>query len=191
MQRLVNRLDKMATSRNLAITIITSMIVISIMSIGTQSLVYDVYGEADMPDLMFRYDIDDVSEAFGILGSEGLDVWLTVHLLDYIFPAAYSLALAIGIITGINKLDLENQSAKLMSLIPIFAGVFDCFENIIIAQQALAYPNLSASIISMGSFFTSIKWLFLYLSFVLVFFILIWGVWRRVSRNNEKPPDEV
>lgn len=190
MNWLINRLDKLSTARNLVIAITVSIIVISIMSIGTQSLVYSIYGEADMPDLMFNYDIDIVSEVFGILGSEGLEVWLTVHLLDYIFPAAYSLALTFGIILEVNASNIEEQSAKSMVIIPVFAGVFDYFENILIAQQAFAYPNLSASIISMASVFTSVKWVLLYFSFGLVFLLLIGVVYNRIYENGEKTANQ-
>jgi hypothetical protein len=176
----------MSTARNLTIVIIVSIIVISIMSIGTQSLVYDVYGEADMPDLMVSYDIDDVSEAFGILGSEGLEVWLTVHLLDYIFPVAYSLALAFGINLELNASKVQEQTTQLIALIPVFAGFFDYLENIIIAQQAFAYPNLSANIITMASLFTSLKWALLYLSFGFVFLLLIVVVYIRISSRAER-----
>ncbi len=182
MERMLNGIDRLSTGRNLVIAILVSAISVSVMAMLTQVMVYDVYGEAMMPDMNLGYSYDDILQSFDVLGSEGLNVWLQVHLLDLVFPLGYSFALAFGITMELRNSYPERKNLRTLSLLPLFAAFFDYLENTLIASQAAAYPNLSTLVISIASGVTILKWLFLFGAFAVVF-ILIALVLYKKSRN--------
>jgi len=179
MERATNALYRLATLRNLMLAILLSAVSVSIMGYLTQTLVYGVYGVADMPDTMFWYTINEITEAFNILGPEGLQTWLQVHMLDLIFPIGYSLSLVFGLALVIKAGALMTDKVRNLVWLPIFAAVADYIENGLVASQAVSYPNLSELIISISSLVTAFKWTLLYLAFAMVFILLIVAIYVR------------
>jgi len=51
--------------------ILFSFVVVVVMTIFTQTWVYEIYGDVTMPDTQFVYAITEISEVFDILGQEG------------------------------------------------------------------------------------------------------------------------
>jgi hypothetical protein len=149
----------------------------------TQTLVYSIYGVAHMPDTRFWYTVAEISEAFDILGTTGLHVWLQVHLLDFLFPIGYSFSLAFGLAMEVRTTYPERIALRQIVLIPIVAGLLDYAENLIIASQILVYPNLSGLVISMASLVTAAKWTILYLAFVLVLVLLLAAIFQRFRKE--------
>ena len=85
MDRVLKAMDRISTGRNLILSIVASGIVVITMAMLTQSMVYDVYGDAMMPDTNFGYTFTDIQTAFDTLEQDGLQVWSQVHMLDLIF----------------------------------------------------------------------------------------------------------
>jgi len=149
----------------------------------TQTLVYSLYGVAQMPDTRFWYTVTEISETFDILGTGGLQVWLQVHLLDFLFPIGYSFSLAFGLAMELRATYPEKTALRQVVLIPIIAGLLDYAENLIIASQILVYPDLSGLVISMASLVTAAKWTMLYLAFVLVLVLLLAAIFQRFRKE--------
>lgn len=173
MNRIVMFVDNHSTARNLILAIISSAIIVTIMGITTQSLVYDIYGDVTMPDTRFFYSYNEILEVFNTLGSEGLGVWLLAHSLDFIFPLTYSFAIAFAISMIVQKLYPEKTSFRRLNLIGLLGGVADYIENVLVASQALSYPNLSPQIIQLASIVTTLKWTIIMGGFGIVFVLLI------------------
>jgi len=182
LERLANRLDKISNTRNLILTIITSVLVVAVMGYLTQTLVYDVYGEANMPDTNFGYGYDDLKDAFDTLGMEGLQVWSQVHLLDLLFPLGYSFALVIGITMELNSLYPDDKRLRVISIVPLFAAMADYLENAIIASQIAVYPNLSPAIVAIASLVTITKWVLLGFGFGIVLLLLFVWIGKRLAK---------
>ncbi|MHA2187050.1 MAG: hypothetical protein ACW99V_02295, partial [Candidatus Thorarchaeota archaeon] len=72
---------------------------------------------------------------------------------------------------------------RYLIFIPIVAAIADYIENILIASQALVYPNLSETIISIASFITTMKWILLYLAFALVLVLILILIYKRLSKE--------
>jgi hypothetical protein len=139
----------------------------------TQMLVYDVYGDANMPDTNFGYTFADIQGAFDTLGSDGLQMWLQVHLLDLIFPLTYAFSMTFGILMELRDAIPEKKNLRFLALLPILAAIADYIENTLIATQATSYPILSEAVISVASAVTITKWLLLYAGFAIIFLLLI------------------
>ncbi|MFW9849954.1 MAG: hypothetical protein ACFFF4_12520 [Candidatus Thorarchaeota archaeon] len=172
MKRLLNAIDRISTPRNLVLAILIAALSVGTMAILTENLVYSVYGAADMPDTNFGYTYDDILQAFDILGPEGLQAWLQVHLLDLIFPLGYSFAIAFAIMMELRIAFPERGKLRSLALFSLIAAFFDYTENTLIASQAVSYPNISLSVISIASSVTILKWLFLYSAFAIVFLLI-------------------
>ena len=179
MKHLAGRIDRISNSRNLAIAIIVCIILLSTMNYLIQVLVYNVYGTADMPDTSLMYGYEDIQHFFDTLGTEGLQVWSMVHLLDILFPIAYSFAFLIGIALELKIVYPQKRELRVLFLVPLIAAIADYLENLLIATQIASYPSLSPAIITIASFATIAKWIALGFAFVIVFVLLfVWTVRR-------------
>ncbi|MDF1540722.1 MAG: hypothetical protein P1Q69_17635 [Candidatus Thorarchaeota archaeon] len=71
------------------------------------------------------------------------------------------------------------DNLRALALLPIFAAFFDYLENALITSQAVAYPNLSALVISVASGVTILKWLLLYGAFAIVFILIPLVIYKK------------
>jgi hypothetical protein len=181
MMRMITALEKHSNIRNLVFAIIASVVTILAMSYGTKVLVYDIYGEFTMPDTRFAYTTTELQAILSTIDSEGLIIWSQIHLLDYIFPLAYFFALAFGILLELRTAYPERGKLKLFLLLPLVGCLMDYLENIFVLSQVLSYPNLSEPIIILASAFTTIKWVSLALSFVVVLGLIVVILQRRIT----------
>ncbi|TFF68655.1 hypothetical protein EU520_00090 [Candidatus Thorarchaeota archaeon] len=180
MQRLGDSIDRYSTARSLILAIIVAAVSVSVMGYLTQTLVYDVYGEANMPDTNLSYTYEQIMEAFGTLGPEGLLMWLQVHLLDLIFPLGYGFAMAIGIALLAKRAFPGRIELRTLALIPLLGAIADYIENGLIATQILAYPAVSQLVVAVASVVTTLKWGLIYLGFVVILVLVLVVIWMRV-----------
>ncbi len=176
-------IKKQSSLRNLILMIVSSFVIVMVMAMLTQTLVYDVYGEVTMPDTRFTYTITEITDVFNTLGSAGLNVWVQAHMLDFLFPLTYMLAMAFGMNMEIRKLNLDDR-AKLLVLIPLLGGLADYAENILVLTQIASYPSLSELIIAIASAITSLKWILLGIGFVTIFALMLLLVYRKIPRSD-------
>ncbi|MHA2026528.1 MAG: hypothetical protein ACW98U_11575 [Candidatus Thorarchaeota archaeon] len=177
--RVLRYIENTSSIRNLILMIISSFVVVMVMAILTQTLVYDVYADVTMPDTRLSYSINEITDVFDTLGQEGLYVWAQAHMLDFLFPLTYMLALAFGINMELRNSYPDNQRAKLLVLFPLFGGIMDYVENILVLTQIASYPLLSEPVIIIASFITSLKWILLGAGFVIVFALIPLVLYRK------------
>ena len=161
--------------------IVSSFVVVMIMAMLTQIWVYDVYADVTMPDTRFSYSINEISEVFNTLGQEGLYVWAQAHMLDFLFPLTYMFALAFGINMELRNSYPDSSRMKLLVLFPLFGGIMDYVENILVLTQIASYPSLSGPVIIIASTITSLKWILLGISFVIVFALIPLVLYRKTK----------
>jgi hypothetical protein len=185
LERVVGFIDRNSTGRNLVLSIVASIVIIAIMSIATQTLVYDVYGDFTMPDTRFGYTFSDVQTAFNAIGAEGLQIWAIAHAPDFLFPLAYSFSMMFGIILELRKAGMNSGMYRMIIFIPLAGGIADYIENILILTQIGVYPNLSEIVIAIASIVTLAKWVFLILGFIVIFgFLILIVIKRLTSKSN-------
>ena len=161
--------------------IVSSFAVVMIMAMLTQIWVYDVYADVTMPDTRFSYSINEISDVFNTLGQEGLYVWAQAHMLDFLFPLTYMFALAFGINMELRNSYPDSSRMKLLVLFPLFGGIMDYVENILVLTQIASYPSLSGPVIIIASTITSLKWILLGISFVIVFALIPLVLYRKTK----------
>ncbi len=179
MERMIEGMDRISTPRNLLLGLIATVVTFSLMIALGIVLVYDVYGVSFIPDTSFGYTIADIQTAFDNLGTEGVRVWLMVRMVDMIFPIAYTFAMVCGIMLMLRHSFPERKSLRTLTLLPIGGAIVDYIENILIASQALSYPNLSGPVIVLASIVTIMKWLLLYAGFAVLIILSLVILFKR------------
>jgi hypothetical protein len=154
------------------------------MSIATQTLVYEIYGDFTMPDMRFGYTFTEIQAAFTSIGAEGLRMWAIAHSPDFIFPLAYSFSMMFGIMMELNSLGKNSGVLRKTALLPLLGGIADYVENTLILTQIAVFPNLSELVIIIASVTTIIKWAFLILGFIVIFGLLILIVYKRIASKE-------
>ena len=187
MERILNFIERNSNRRNLILSILGSIITIAVMSIATQTLVYQVYGDFTMPDMKFGYSFAEIQTAFTAIGAEGLRIWAIAHSPDFLFPLAYSFAMMFGIQLELNRAEMNSGLLRKTILLPLVGGIGDYIENTLILSQIAVFPNLSELVIAIASFVTIVKWVFLILGFVVIFGLLILIIYKSItSRTSEE-----
>ena len=184
MEKILTIVERYSNRRNLFLGILGSIVTIAVMSIATQTLVYDVYGDFTMPDMRFGYSFSEIQIAFTSIGAEGLQMWAIAHSPDFLFPLAYSFSMMFGIMMQLNSLDKNSGILRKTVLLPLLGGIADYIENTLILSQIAVFPNLSELVIALASVVTLFKWTFLMLGFVVIFGLLIFMVYRRFASNE-------
>jgi hypothetical protein len=174
-------LEKHSNIRNLVLAIIVSLASILAMSYGTKVFVYDVYGEFTMPDLRLAYTMTELQTILASIGIEGMTIWAQVHVLDYIIPLAYSLAMSFCILLELRSTYPDRSRLKILIFLPILGAAMDYLENIFVLSQILSYPNLSEPIIILASAFTTVKWISLALGFIVILGLFVIILYKRIT----------
>jgi len=176
-------MQRLSTPRNILILLlITVVFAVLIMGI-VQPQLLAASGGLPVLDMRFTYTYDEALNLLTQLGEEGRHLYSVMQLLDTVFPAAYglSMALALGLLTA--RLFPNSHTHALVLLLPILAALLDYVENILVATQIAAFPDLSASIISVAAIVTALKWTFLSLGFVALLPLgILWLYMRHTKR---------
>ncbi|MFW9844205.1 MAG: hypothetical protein ACFFEV_06505 [Candidatus Thorarchaeota archaeon] len=186
MERILNFVERNANRRNLILGVLSSIIIIIVMSVATQTLVYQVYGEFSMPDMRLGYTFTEIQEAFNAIGIEGLHVWAIAHSPDFLFPLAYSFSMMFGIVLELNKVEKNSGLLRKTVLLPLAGGIADYIENTLILSQIAVFPNLSELVVVIASLVTIVKWVFLILGFIVIFSLLILNLYRSITSRTSQ-----
>jgi len=184
LERILTVIERYSTRRNLYLGILGSIATIAVMSIATQTLVYDVYGDFTMPDMRFGYAFSEIQAAFTSIGIEGLRMWAIAHSPDFLFPLAYSFSMMFAIMLELNSLGKNSGLLRKSVILPLLGGIADYIENILILSQIAVFPNLSEIVIALASMITLLKWVFLMLGFLVIFGLLSIIVYKRITSKE-------
>ena len=124
-------------------------------------------------DLKFSYSQQTVINCLKSYGNEGRKRYSIFSLLDLIYPLVYSLLL------GALLYKLFFYSKYNPYLFALFAGLFDYIENGFLMYFTHNFPNINNFEVMISSFATSLKWSFIIISFIALFF----GIIKRIKNN--------
>jgi hypothetical protein len=130
--------------------------------------------ETAILDLKFSYSHDFVKTTLNSYGDQGRAKYLKFSLIDMLYPLIYSLLLA----SLLFKLFYNSRYNPY--LFALFAGIFDYIENLFLIHFNLAFPDINNYEVIISSFATSLKWSFIIISFIALFF----GVVKIIKNRN-------
>lgn len=129
-------------------------------------------------DAKFSYGVDEALNLMENYGPEARTVyWKMALVVDNPYAVVYSLALMLLLILLFSNTAPKNNLLKVLSFLPLLAGLADIAENACLAYMLRSFPDTGEGIIKLSSFFTSMKWIFLIGSLIL----LLWGAIKYFS----------
>lgn len=152
------------------------LLVLPLLSIGTWAYT----GTWASPDTFFipnQANLYSVAEVYGQSG--GVFYLFTRLSIDLIWPLVYYAFFLYVIKQFVHKEELK----KLFSMILLIALIFDYLENISASVFLLSYPTGRSLLSILLMFFTSIKWLAL---FIVVFAILFFFTKEKLGKGKKK-----
>ena len=142
-------------------------------------------GSADSPDMSFFYSPSDLYRMAESYGEEGRQAYIRARFtFDLVWPLVYTLFLTTSIGWVFGKAFGPDSRWQRANLVPLLGALFDYLENLSTSLVMLRYPDQTAVVDALAPVFTALKWLFLGVSFLLLFGGIAIAAWRW---NKQRP----
>lgn len=173
MTSLINFLEKHTNKK----TIFIGIILVILFNVVFLPGFYKLLTDTEIPieyilDLKFNYSPKTAYNIIFELGKEGRNAYkLSEILIDTPYALIYGFTYAFIIISilKINKL----HKLKYLSITPLLISLFDILENTGIIIMISNYPKKLETINNFTSSFTSLKWFFAGITFLMIISLLI------------------
>lgn len=124
-----------------------------------------ITGVSVSPDTSFYYSAEDLYIMAELYGEEGRAYYIYSRFtFDIVWPAVY-LAFLVTSITFIFRYLPPGNPYRLVNLLPFLGAFFDLLENSAASLVMYRYPLSTPVIASIAPLFTTLKWVFIFLSF--------------------------
>ena len=140
-------------------------------------------GDAGSPDLSFYYSADDLYRMAEAYGEQERAEYIRVRFtFDLVWPLVYTFFLATAISWIFAGAFSEGSKWQLANLAPVLGMLFDYLENIATSFVMWRYPSHTPVVDWLAAIFTSLKWILIGTSFVLLLMGALIAVWRWIKR---------
>ncbi|NOR27374.1 MAG: hypothetical protein GQ540_02480 [Lutibacter sp.] len=134
-------------------------------------------------DLKFSYTINEAYLLIENLGENGRNTYKYKTLfIDFPYALMYSFVYAFIIIMLLNTTTLKR--INYVCLAPFFISWFDVLENSGIILMLLKYPTKLTAICNLTSIFTSLKWIFAAITFLIIVTLFINLIYSKTLKKN-------
>lgn len=110
------------------------------------------------PDMKFHYSVEQMTKVLEQIGYGGRTIYQRYLILDCFF----TLFFLIVMLTITTSLVTGKVAVLFMIAVSLFRAVFDLLENLLLLRVFSYYPAVNTLIIKLCSWFTTIKFLWLY-----------------------------
>ena len=126
-------------------------------------------GGGDSPDMSFYYSPEDLYQMAEAYGETGRQEYIRVRFtFDLIWPIVYTLFLVTSISWLTGRGFARDSFWQRANLVPVWAMILDYLENISTSLVMFRFPSRTLGVDFLAPFFTSVKWLLVGGSFVLL-----------------------
>jgi hypothetical protein len=144
-------------------------------------------GSAGSPDTSFYYSADDLYRMAEAYGKQGREAYVrTRFTFDVIWPLVYTMFLSTAISWVYIRAFASDSRWQRANLAPVLGALFDYLENVSTSLVMLRYPDRTPGVDILAPVFTSVKWIFVNGSFVLLLAGVVVGVWQWNKRRGKK-----
>ena len=175
------------SGRKISVLFILTNILYVIMLTITIPKVMSYAGGMNLPDMMpAGYSAGYVNSLLNNLGEKGRDVYLYNQIpLDMIYPFLFGTTYCLLLAFIIKKLGKKESNLFYLCYIPLFAGLFDYFENIGIIMLLVSYPDNAIILSQTTNIFSVLKSTFTTISFIILIICLIALVLKLIGSKNK------
>jgi hypothetical protein len=136
-------------------------------------------GSAVSPDMSFFYSPAELYRMAESYGEQGRKAYVRARFtFDLIWPLVYTFFLATAISWVFGRAFAPDSRWQRANLAPLLGALFDYLENLSTSLVMLRYPDQTAVVDLLAPLFTTLKWGFLGVSFVLLLGGIAVAVWR-------------
>ena len=161
----MRNLRKFFTNAVLFIILLSLIAISAVMyfGIGGTKDLYDLSGMF-IPDMNLFHSNESLMKYFDAWGPQGRLYYIRYQYRDFIYPIIYSVFMSAILIRLIRP-----KYFNVWVVVPMFAMLFDFAENYFLRVLVYDYPNLDPQNISYATVFSSLKWMTILFSLILIF----------------------
>ena len=142
-------------------------------------------GNAGSPDMSFLYSPGELYRMAEAYGEQGRVAYVKARFtFDLLWPVVYTAFLSTGISWIAARLFTVDSWWRRANLVPVLGAQFDYLENVSTSLVMWRYPARTVVAGALAPVFTSVKWVFVGGSFVLLFTGVVLGVWRWIKKRT-------
>ncbi len=131
------------------------------------------YPSFQIPDMRFHYSAEQITNDFERIGNAGRTIYQKYLYLDFVFIICFIILM----LTISNSLFSRTIIRNFLFAICILRALFDILENSFLLSVLKNYPSINKSVISVCSYFTSFKFIMLYIwIFALIIQLILMGI---------------
>lgn len=159
------------------------LVVLTLFAVLFPVVLFPAHGVGDPGplDLYFFYSPDQAYEHLAALGAEGRSAYIGMVLTsDLVFPVIYSMALSVALMLVLRKLLPPNSRFRYLCLFPFLTVIADGCENLGLAVATRAFPERADAIVRTASSFTSLKWMLIALTLLVLLVAVTFWVFRDI-----------
>ncbi len=168
--------------RKVLFLFILTNIVYLIMLTVTIPKVMSYSGGMNLLDMMpSGYNAEYANNLLRSLGEQGRNAYLYIQLpVDMVYPLLFGVSYCLVLAYFLNKLGKTDSPLFYLCFLPLFAGLFDYFENFGIIAMLKTYPGNSGLLTQITNVFSVLKSLLTTIYFVVLIICLIVFVIRKL-----------
>lgn len=178
-------IDKYSTGKIVIILFILTQIIYFLMLLYTIPIVANYANGMEIFDLQpTGFSADYALSLLESLGVEGREYYLWRQIpLDFLYPLLFGVTYSLLLGFLFKKAKINNKYFYL-TLVPLFAGLFDYMENIGIIFMLNSFPSFSINLANVTSFFSILKSISTTIFFVLLFIQIVALVLNRYKNAS-------
>lgn len=129
-------------------------------------------------DLLAWYTPDEAFQKLNVYGAAGRSLYLIAEwTADLLFPLSYGLFFSALV---------YRIGGGRWCLIPIYSGITDWAENILISFMLLQYPSFNPLLARIAGFLTATKWFLIFTSFLIILFFTTQFIQKFLQNRMKK-----
>jgi hypothetical protein len=142
-------------------------------------------GDERSPDLSFYYSADDLYQMAEEYGEAGREAYIRARFtFDIAWPLVYAFFFVTTISWIYSRIFPAESRWRRSNLVPVLAMFFDLLENLSTSLVMYRYPERMPVVDSLSGVFTTLKWVFVAGSFLLLVGGMVIGVWSWYKRRK-------
>lgn len=166
----ISSIQGKASGKNVLLLFVVTMAVYLLMLLVTIPSVQSYAPNTALFDLSpSGYSHSQALSLLETLGQDGRSAYIFPQLaIDFIYPGLFAICFSTMFIWVYSKRIRPDSKFLYLAVLPVFGGIFDYVENILIIQMIMTFPDVSKGLVAVSSAFTLLKSAFSTASFLLL-----------------------
>ncbi len=183
------KLTKISSIKLTAFSFLLFLFFMFVVLPGLASKAAELFAGLGSPDLLFFYSGEKLYEVASSYGELGRNAYIETRFqFDLVWPVVYTLFLVTSISWFCSRITNVQSKLRYCNLLPIVAVVFDLLENLSVSIVMYQFPAKTALFSNIASYSTTLKWIFVYASFLTLAISMVVFLWvsikKRIIRNS-------